>query len=273
MFAYTKLMQAISGFSPSQLFAAGEQGVWYDPSDFSTMFQDSAGTIPVTAVEQPVGRILDKSGRGNHATQPTTTKRPILRQDVAGRYYLAFDGTDDRLSVVSINFTSTSKISTFAGIRKATNGTFPVIVESFNNNQFPSWSIFASQNATTATGTFAGMNTSSTAYWAGYTVNQSAPVSLVITGLFDCNKTTLVDSIALRLNASVQSLSDASAGTRTPAANFPTNQLSIGQRFNNNTFQLPFNGNIYSLIVRGAASSDTQILQTETWVNSKTGAY
>lgn len=42
------------------LFANGEQGAWYDPSDFSTMFQDSAGTTPVTAVEQPVGLMLDK---------------------------------------------------------------------------------------------------------------------------------------------------------------------------------------------------------------------
>lgn len=62
----------------SALFAAGEQGVWYDPSDYTTMFQDSAGTTPVTAVEQPVGKILDKSGRGNHATQATSTKRPVL---------------------------------------------------------------------------------------------------------------------------------------------------------------------------------------------------
>jgi len=48
-------------FTPSYLFGAGEQGVWYDPSDFSTMYQDSAGTTPVTAVEQPVGLLLDKS--------------------------------------------------------------------------------------------------------------------------------------------------------------------------------------------------------------------
>lgn len=68
-----------ASWSPSSLFAAGEQGAWYDPSDFSTMFQDAAGTTPVTAVEQPVGKILDKSGRGNHASQSTTTKRPILR--------------------------------------------------------------------------------------------------------------------------------------------------------------------------------------------------
>ena len=60
------------------LFANGEVGVFYDCSDLTTMFQDSAGTTPVTAVEQPVGKILDKSGRGNHATQATSTKRPVL---------------------------------------------------------------------------------------------------------------------------------------------------------------------------------------------------
>ena len=43
------------------LFSANEPGVWYDPSDLSTLYQDSAGTTPVTAVEQPVGLILDKS--------------------------------------------------------------------------------------------------------------------------------------------------------------------------------------------------------------------
>lgn len=43
------------------LFANNEQGVWYDPSDLSTMLQDAAGTTPVTAVGQPVGLILDKS--------------------------------------------------------------------------------------------------------------------------------------------------------------------------------------------------------------------
>lgn len=60
------------------LFAAGEQGVWYDPSDLTTLYQDAAGTTPVTAVEQPVGLMLDKSGRNNHATQTTSTSRPVL---------------------------------------------------------------------------------------------------------------------------------------------------------------------------------------------------
>lgn len=66
------------------LFAAGEQGAWYDPSDLTTLYQDAAGTIPVTAVEQPVGLMLDKSGRNNHAFQTTSTNRPVL----SGRYNL-----------------------------------------------------------------------------------------------------------------------------------------------------------------------------------------
>lgn len=62
------------------MFSNGEQGCWYDPSDFSTLFQDAAGTTPVTAVGQPVGRILDKSGRGNHAYNPSgnSANFPVL---------------------------------------------------------------------------------------------------------------------------------------------------------------------------------------------------
>jgi hypothetical protein len=69
---------APAAFTPATLFGTSDQGVWYDPSDFSTLFQDSAGTTPVTALEQPVGLMLDKSGRGNHATQPTATSRPVV---------------------------------------------------------------------------------------------------------------------------------------------------------------------------------------------------
>lgn len=57
----------IGGKKPSfnleilKLFANGEQGFWYDPSDMGTMFQDTAGTTAVNAVGQPLGLVLDKS--------------------------------------------------------------------------------------------------------------------------------------------------------------------------------------------------------------------
>ncbi len=68
----------LRAFSPLSLFSGGAPGAWYDPSDLTTLFQDSAGTTPVTAVEQPVGRMLDKSGNGNHAFQATSASRPVL---------------------------------------------------------------------------------------------------------------------------------------------------------------------------------------------------
>jgi hypothetical protein len=40
------------------------------------MFQDTAGTTPVTTPGQTVARINDKSGRGNNATQATAASRP-----------------------------------------------------------------------------------------------------------------------------------------------------------------------------------------------------
>lgn len=64
------LAQIIQG-----LFAQGQQGFWLPFTDFAGLSQDSAGTLPYTALEQPVGRVLDRSGRGNHASQPTSTAR------------------------------------------------------------------------------------------------------------------------------------------------------------------------------------------------------
>jgi hypothetical protein len=42
------------GFNPATIFGATTQGWWFDNSDISTLFQDAAGTIPVTAVGQSV---------------------------------------------------------------------------------------------------------------------------------------------------------------------------------------------------------------------------
>ncbi|QPC43483.1 hypothetical protein HW532_12730 [Kaustia mangrovi] len=53
---------------------------WWDPSDLSTLFQDAAGTTPVTQDGDPVGLMLDKSGAGNHASQPTAGDRPTFRE-------------------------------------------------------------------------------------------------------------------------------------------------------------------------------------------------
>lgn len=72
-FSFSKYVQ--------ELFANGEQGFFYDLNDLSKMFQNSAGTVPVTAVGQPVGLIRDKSGRNNHTYQTTSASRPLLQHE------------------------------------------------------------------------------------------------------------------------------------------------------------------------------------------------
>lgn len=61
---YRKYLFATTGFtsfSPSSFFGAGEQGVWFDPTDLATLFQASDGATSVTAAGQPSGLMLDKS--------------------------------------------------------------------------------------------------------------------------------------------------------------------------------------------------------------------
>jgi hypothetical protein len=83
----------ISLYDPSVIFVAGVDGAYFDPSDMATLFQDSAGTTPVTEFGQPVGLMLDKSGNGRHATQSSNSLRPIVHKDSLGAY-LVFNGTD-----------------------------------------------------------------------------------------------------------------------------------------------------------------------------------
>jgi lysophospholipase L1-like esterase len=87
----------------STLYQGGAvQGLITAPfSDFSKLWQDSAGTIPVTAVGQPVARVQDVSGNGYFLTQPSGGSIPVLAQDANGYYGLSFDGTNDYLSVAS----------------------------------------------------------------------------------------------------------------------------------------------------------------------------
>lgn len=82
------------------MFANGEQGAWYDPSNIASLFQDSAGTVPVTADGQPVGELLDQSGRGNKQLQTVTTARPLYKID-SSVSNIKFDGASSGLSTAT----------------------------------------------------------------------------------------------------------------------------------------------------------------------------
>jgi hypothetical protein len=57
---YTEIGKPVIDPAMLDLFVYNEQGLWLDPSDLSTLFQDTAGTTPVTAPGQTVALALDK---------------------------------------------------------------------------------------------------------------------------------------------------------------------------------------------------------------------
>lgn len=87
-------------FTPGELFSSGELGAWFDISDMSTLFQDVAGTTPVTSDGDPVALILDKSGNNNHAEQVSNSRRPIFR--ISGGLSWLESTTDQRIGATGL---------------------------------------------------------------------------------------------------------------------------------------------------------------------------
>lgn len=109
---------AAAAFNPATLFSGGAAGAFYDISDISTLWKDTAGTSPVTADGDIVKRVDDKSGNGNHLTE--ATNGPTYR--VAGALKrLQFDGSNDKLRATFAMGTTWDRVS---GLRPVTR-TFP----------------------------------------------------------------------------------------------------------------------------------------------------
>lgn len=131
------------------LFAGGKQGVWYDPSDKSSLFQDVAGTVPVTQDGDPVALMKDKSGNGNHATQSVSTSRPVYKTDGI-LHWLAFDGVDDGFL---LNFKTPVKPenSIYMGVNAEKFGGYPFLLTQITLYGKVDWLLKPSQNLLTIT--------------------------------------------------------------------------------------------------------------------------
>ena len=248
-----------------QMFASGEQGFFYDPNDLTTMFQDAAGTVPVTAVGQPVGLILDKSGRGNHARQTTSASRPILRKNATtGAYYLEFDGTDDFLVTSSINFTATDKISLFAGVRKLSDSARGILFElgSAVGTLPGSFGIEAPRLNTANAYSFVHQGSTSPGTLATSGSLYSAPHSAVLVGNGSLSGTL---SESIKVNSITTVGPNTALGANTKYGNYP---LYIGRRAGTS---LPFNGHIYGLIGIGKLTTDSETTTMEKELAKRVG--
>lgn len=246
-------------FRLSNLFAGASAMVWYDPSDLSTMFQDAAGTTPVTASGQPVGLIRDKSGFGFHASQSTAAARPTYTES-GGKRYLVFDGIDDALTTGTIT-PAVSKAQAFVGMVKAGNPVSRGTVFNFPDNGFNS--------ITLETPIAAGTDTRLFHIGASTLRAIQTPLALSTPVVYTALSDLAAPSLVLRTNgAQVGANTDATGG-----GNFRAGLLRIGDYVTPSGRFL--NGRLYSFVLRFSSASLTadQIAQAEAWTNRKTGAY
>ena len=248
---------------PSLLFANAEKGAWFDANDISTLFQDYNGTVPVTALGQPVGKWLDKSGNGNHAVQSISASRPTYQIDTEGNYNVTFSGSYTQLITPSINFTVTDKMTVGVGLNVVGSASAAVALElgSDVNSINGSFLIGAPSSITDHSLYLRGTTTIRAA------VNNVVDGDDIIIGLFDISQATKELELIPRLNKVQLSGSNITwTGTDAGTGNFGNLPLYIGARSGGGN---PFQGKIYQIVVRGAQSNNTQLNQIEEWIDSK----
>jgi hypothetical protein len=253
-------------FLPSDLFAASEKGVWYDPGDINSLFQDVAGTIPVTASGQTVALMKDKSGNNAHATQSDATKRPTFQVYAGTDYgYLSFDGTDDFMVTSAINFTGTSVMTATAGLQIDTGTTGSRVALELSADTSVNIGAFYITAPSSGGDHSFGLRGSLLISAKVANVN---PTDDILTAQLNIGAATKELELIPRLNGVVKSGADitwggsASAGT----GNFGNYALYIGSRGGTSLF---YKGKFYGIVVRGATSSAPQVTATEAWVTAR----
>lgn len=239
-------------FSPALLFLGGAGGAYFDPSNSATVWQDAAATTPAVA-DDPVGRIDDLSGNGNHASTSTDAERPILR-NAGGLWYLEFDGVDDWLQLNAI-LTGTLPHTVVAGVRN-TEAVTPE--QSYFGVGLASTGLM--RQFTTEVGLrVAGGNK----LFADTNVN----TDMVVTqGLPDLVTPNATDALAWKNGAAMTSTGEGSQDINTA-----TNEARLGRGADTGTGQDPYQGRIYALVAIDEDLADADRQATESWVAARTG--
>jgi len=246
-------------FSPVSLFTGGYVGAWYDPSDLSTLWQDSARTTPVTADGDPVGCIDDKSGNGNHLTQATSGKRPVYRAS-GGLHWLQGDGIADSTSTASIDLTATDKVSVFTST-KFDNTTSGVLCE---------FSPLTTANA----GSFEYLNLSGAPcfYGRGNSTFGQRTTSTTAGHTSSCAYDIGASSGALELiprkDGALFSPRTTDSGTTLGSGNFGNYSLYVLARNNASLF---LNGRMYGLLVVNRTCTSTEFDDMDAYHATKAG--
>jgi lysophospholipase L1-like esterase len=243
----------VGGFSLASIFAGGKQGIVGNLSDLSALFQDTAGTTPVTTSGQTVRRINDTSGNGNHLTNATGWVLTIA----ASGNYLTTDGVSRFEGAGAIAWNS-DKASIIFGAKKnsGTGGT-----------------LFQFGNVVSQTGAFELLYQTNDllAYRRGsstFGARQTQDVSdlpLVASTVFDLSGAAhAAECPYLRHSGAAPSLTNAGTSD-SGSGNFGTYTMRVSGG------QSHLTGRVYSFVVVAAALTLGELEATERWVAQRAG--
>lgn len=201
------------------IFANGEKGLWLDFSDKSQMYQDAAGTVSVTAVSQPIGKVLDKSGNSNHAAQTASSSRPVFQTDGA-----FFDGVDDFLKTVdNVDYGGSNNVEIFLKIKSLyeSNKVYSFVLESGNtyNEKAGSFATVSREESKSVT--------------AGYSVSTNSSQNITLAHAGNGKTYNGVYSLSVTDTEFILNvMNDASSYSKTKPSGIPVpnNLLMIGAR-------------------------------------------
>lgn len=268
-----------TSFSLKDLFSNGEAGALYTPWDLSTMYQDAAGTTPA-AIDSPVGLRMDQSGNGNHATQPTASARPILREDANGSRYLEYDGVDDCFIIFD---SSTSTVwDHFSDAIMLAVANNPSVITGDGSAWTSANSLFCHRSDTTVNtdyGVTICFGYDASELQAGFSENTSTDFEVTRTSGAISASTDYVqmavidgDSVALRSNGQEKVSETLTVAIDSRAANQDLRDVRIGCRTSNAGGPLDFyTGREYGLIYRDAVPTSAEIKNIESELAKRAG--
>lgn len=235
--------------APSQILISSSPGFAFDISNITSLWQDTAGTIPVTDPGDPVARVDDVSGRGNHATQTDPAKQPTYQIDVNGNAYLDFDGVDDFLQVPALNLSGATSGLLLVAFARDTYAADALLEHTVAYTGTPGAFLANVTGAGTVTFAMQGASTNASASAAPGAI----PGPFVASTFLDTAAATAAAAFA---DAKLNGVAFQSPATANPTSSgFVSADLYVASRAGTGLF---FDGRLYGAVVRAGSVTANQ---------------